>query len=45
MVGIALYNSFQNNPGDNVAHLAHLGGALVGFIIVFFWQKNSRNFY
>jgi membrane associated rhomboid family serine protease len=45
MVGIALYNSFQNNPGDNVAHLAHLGGAFVGFIIVFFWQKNTRNFY
>lgn len=45
MVGIALYNSIQANPGDNVAHLAHLGGALVGFIIVFFWQKDKRNFY
>jgi membrane associated rhomboid family serine protease len=45
MVGIAVYNSFQNNPGDNVAHLAHLGGALVGFIIVLFWQKDKRKFY
>ncbi|RYM33566.1 rhomboid family intramembrane serine protease [Brumimicrobium glaciale] len=45
MVGIAVYNSFQNNPGDNVAHLAHLGGAIVGFIIVLFWQKDKRKFY
>lgn len=45
MVGIALYNSIQANPGDNVAHLAHLGGALVGFIIVYFWQKDKRKFY
>lgn len=45
MVGIAVYNSFQNNPGDNVAHLAHLGGAIVGFIIVLIWQKDKRKFY
>jgi membrane associated rhomboid family serine protease len=45
MVGIALFNSIQRNPGDNIAHLAHLGGAVVGFIIVFFWQKNKRKFY
>lgn len=45
MVGIALFNSIQSNPGDNIAHLAHLGGAVVGFIIVLFWQKNKRKFY
>jgi membrane associated rhomboid family serine protease len=45
LVGIALLNSIQSRPGDNVAHLAHLGGAVVGFIIVLFWQKNTRNFY
>ncbi|HLV42968.1 MAG TPA: rhomboid family intramembrane serine protease [Brumimicrobium sp.] len=45
MVGIAVYNSFINNPGDNVAHLAHLGGALVGFIMVFIWQRDKRKFY
>ena len=45
VVGIALFNSIQRNPGDNIAHLAHLGGALVGFIIVFFWQKNKRKLY
>lgn len=45
LVGIALYSSFSSSEGDNVAHLAHLGGALVGFIIVLFWQKNTRNFF
>jgi membrane associated rhomboid family serine protease len=28
--------------GDNVAHFAHLGGALTGFIIVLIWQKTNR---
>lgn len=45
MVGLAIYNSFISNPGDNVAHLAHLGGALFGFIMVFYWQKKGKNFY
>jgi membrane associated rhomboid family serine protease len=31
---------------DNVAHFAHLGGALTGFIIVLIWSKtNRRRFY
>lgn len=30
---------------DNIAHFAHLGGALFGFIIVKFWMKDRRNFY
>lgn len=45
LVGIALYNSIQSQPGDNIAHLAHLGGALVGFIIVFIWKQDKKNFY
>lgn len=36
------YMGFSNNPGDNVAHFAHLGGALFGFILVKFWNKNNR---
>ena len=27
---------------DRIAHFAHLGGALTGFLIVFFWNKNNR---
>jgi membrane associated rhomboid family serine protease len=39
-----LFNSY-NAPGDNVAHLAHVGGAITGFILVFIWNKNRKNFY
>ncbi|HEY8387512.1 MAG TPA: rhomboid family intramembrane serine protease [Parasegetibacter sp.] len=38
--------AIQNSAGDNVAHWAHLGGALVGFLLVYFWNKtNRRTFY
>ncbi|HEX2605962.1 MAG TPA: rhomboid family intramembrane serine protease [Flavisolibacter sp.] len=30
------------NFGDNVAHFAHLGGALTGFILVLIWNKTDR---
>ncbi len=40
------FTAIQNSAGDSVAHVAHLGGALVGFILVYFWNKNNRrNFY
>lgn len=29
--------------GDGVAHFAHLGGALIGFIMMWYWKKNSFN--
>ncbi|QEE48091.1 rhomboid family intramembrane serine protease [Flavobacterium alkalisoli] len=29
--------------GDGVAHFAHLGGALVGFLIMWYWKKNQFN--
>lgn len=35
--------AIQNSAGDNVAHFAHLGGAITGFIIVLFWNKTNRN--
>jgi membrane associated rhomboid family serine protease len=41
--GIELYLGFANNPHDNVAHFAHLGGALFGFIMVYYWQKQNRD--
>jgi membrane associated rhomboid family serine protease len=45
-IGLELYWSYQNSAGDNVAHIAHLGGALVGFLLVFFWNRtNRRQFY
>jgi membrane associated rhomboid family serine protease len=42
---LELYLGFSNNPTDNVAHFAHLGGALVGIIIVIIWQRNKNQFF
>ena len=41
-----LYSGLARNPGDNVAHFAHLGGMLFAFILLKFWERNDRrNFY
>jgi membrane associated rhomboid family serine protease len=42
-----LFLGVQNNAGDNVAHWAHLGGGLVGLLLVFYWRKKDqrRNYY
>ena len=43
---VELYSSLQNNAGDNVAHFAHLGGMLFGFILIKIWNRTNRtNFY
>jgi membrane associated rhomboid family serine protease len=40
---LELYSGIQNNPGDNVAHFAHLGGMLFGFFLIKFWKRNPGN--
>ncbi len=40
---LELYSGLSNNPSDNVAHFAHLGGALVGLIIILFWNRKTKN--
>lgn len=42
---IEIYLGLQNNPGDNIAHFAHLGGMLFGFLLLKYWNKNRRQFY
>ena len=39
---IEVYLAYQNDAGDHTAHLAHVGGAIVGAIIVLFWRKSDR---
>lgn len=29
--------------GDGVGHFAHIGGAIIGFIMMWYWKKNSFN--
>lgn len=40
--GFELVMALQNSAGDNVAHVAHLGGAIFGLALVYFWNKNNR---
>jgi len=40
-----LYAEFARTPGDNVAHLAHLSGMLIAFILLKFWKNDTRRFY
>lgn len=40
-----IFSIIQNNPDDSVAHYAHIGGALFGFIVIKIWQRNTSNFY
>lgn len=39
---IELYEGIKNSAGDNVAHWAHIGGALVGLLIVITWNRTNR---
>lgn len=39
---IELYSGFANNPNDNVAHFAHLGGMIFGFILIMYWKKKNN---
>ncbi len=32
-------------PGSNIAHFAHLGGMLFGFILIKFWNTSRKDFY
>lgn len=43
---IELFSGVRSSAGDNVAHWAHLGGGLVGLLLVMYWnRRNRRNFY
>ena len=42
---LELYAGISNNPADNVAHFAHLGGMLFGYLLLKYWQKNNTQFY
>ena len=39
---IELYAGLANNPADNVAHFAHLGGMIFGFLLILYWRKKNN---
>jgi membrane associated rhomboid family serine protease len=47
MVGLDLFSGvtgFRLFSGGNIAHIAHVGGALTGFILMMIWRKNKFKF-
>jgi membrane associated rhomboid family serine protease len=46
IIALDVFGGIVDTPADNVAHFAHVGGALCGLIIVLIWnQKNRQQFY
>lgn len=44
--GVAeLFFGVSNFQGDNIAHFAHLGGMLFGFILLKYWKQDRAKFY
>lgn len=43
--GFEIYYALQNSAGDNVARWAHIGGGIVGFILVIFWNRTNRKMF
>ncbi|MES2445623.1 MAG: rhomboid family intramembrane serine protease [Bacteroidota bacterium] len=43
-IAFELFMGFGRFQGDSIAHFAHLGGALIGFILVKLW-RNKTNYY
>jgi len=39
---IEFVSAIWNQPGDNVAHFAHLGGMIFGFLLIKYWNRNKR---
>ena len=42
---IELFSGLRSDADDNVAHFAHIGGLIVGIIIIFIWRKDKTHLY
>ncbi|PIB34668.1 rhomboid family intramembrane serine protease [Reichenbachiella sp. 5M10] len=40
-----LYSEINRSGTDNVAHLAHLSGMLIAFVLLKYWARNGKDFY
>jgi membrane associated rhomboid family serine protease len=43
IIALDVFGGFAGNPNSNVAHFAHVGGALAGFLLVLYWNKTKKN--
>ena len=42
---LELFFGIANRPGDNVAHFAHLGGMVFGYLLIRYWRNRREIFY
>ena len=42
---LELFFGIANRPGDNVAHFAHLGGMVFGYLLIKYWRSQRKIFY
>ena len=46
IIAMDVFGGIANSSKDDIAHFAHVGGAIAGFLIVLYWnKKNKTNFY
>ncbi|MFK7813420.1 MAG: rhomboid family intramembrane serine protease [Maribacter sp.] len=45
LIGLDLFSGFTGYSlfGQSIAHFAHVGGAIAGFVMMWYWKKNSFN--
>lgn len=45
LIGLDLFSGVTGYSifGDGIAHFAHVGGALFGFLMMWYWKKNQYN--
>lgn len=42
MIALDVFGGVVKVQGDNIAHFAHIGGALTGLVLVLYWNKRNR---
>ncbi len=42
IIALDVFGGVSKVAGDNVAHFAHLGGAVAGFILIYLWSKKRK---
>ena len=45
IIAIEVALSFYKIEGDNINHIAHMAGGVMGAILVLYWRKRSNHFY
>ena len=43
LILVEIFLGFQKYSWDNIAHFAHLGGALIGFLLIIYWRKTGNS--